>query len=282
MNKILYATDFSENSLKALPYALKIAQKHKSELIMLHVFDFPSGLDYIDLNDVLEMRKQSVEQSELKMEVLLEEYEGGKEVKVNYIADQSISVLDSILNTIEKHKPKLLVVGTKGGSKLKELLVGSTTKKLVEKSPIPVLAIPENAGKPKFKKVMYATDFRDVDIDAIQHMLVLLRPFNSKVTLVHVTTREEHETADKMNLLKDVMSEFVKSGGIKSYLLLSNNIYYKLNSYIKENDFDLLVMLEKKPTGIIDKIFHQDLVKKMEFRSSLPLLSFNEEFVETV
>ena len=35
MKKILYATDFSKNAEKAFHYALKIAEKHRTELIML-------------------------------------------------------------------------------------------------------------------------------------------------------------------------------------------------------------------------------------------------------
>ena len=46
-----------------------------------------------------------------------------------------------------------------------------------------------------------------------------------------------------------------------------------------ENEFDMLVMLEKERFGFIDKWFHDDLVRKMEFRTSIPLLSFNEQFL---
>ena len=41
MKKILYATDFSKNAKMAFNFALRIAEKHHAELIMLHVFDIP-------------------------------------------------------------------------------------------------------------------------------------------------------------------------------------------------------------------------------------------------
>jgi nucleotide-binding universal stress UspA family protein len=37
MKQILYATDFSEESLAALPYAVSLAQEHQSHLTLLHV-----------------------------------------------------------------------------------------------------------------------------------------------------------------------------------------------------------------------------------------------------
>ena len=48
---------------------------------------------------------------------------------------------------------------------------------------------------------------------------------------------------------------------------------------MSEDDYDMLVMLEKERSGIIDKLFHQGLVSKMEFRTWIPLLSFNEHFL---
>ena len=39
MKKILYVTDFSKNAEKAFNFALKIAEKHDADLVMLHVFD---------------------------------------------------------------------------------------------------------------------------------------------------------------------------------------------------------------------------------------------------
>ena len=39
MKKILFATDFSKNAEKAFHFALKIAEKHHADLIILHVFD---------------------------------------------------------------------------------------------------------------------------------------------------------------------------------------------------------------------------------------------------
>jgi len=41
MKKILFPTDFSEASINAFIYALKLADSIKGEIITLHVYDLP-------------------------------------------------------------------------------------------------------------------------------------------------------------------------------------------------------------------------------------------------
>ena len=42
----------------------------------------------------------------------------------------------------------------------------------------------------------------------------------------------------------------------------------------------MMVMLEKERFRTFDKLFHEDLVWKMEFNTSIPLLSYNERFLQ--
>jgi len=42
-HKILFATDFSENSLSALPYAISLAEENQADLLLLHVVEQPAA-----------------------------------------------------------------------------------------------------------------------------------------------------------------------------------------------------------------------------------------------
>lgn len=48
MKEILYATDFSPESLEALPYAVSLAQEHQARLTLLHVTEKPQVGDLVD------------------------------------------------------------------------------------------------------------------------------------------------------------------------------------------------------------------------------------------
>jgi len=94
-----------------------------------------------------------------------------------------------------------------------------------------------------------------------------------------MSTENEFEGLEKLEWFKEMINDNVSYPAISCELVLADDIFNTLNKYMTENDFDLLVMLEKKRNGIIDKLFHEGLVKKMEFRTWIPLLSYNEHFL---
>jgi nucleotide-binding universal stress UspA family protein len=280
MKKILFATDFSENAEKALKYALKMAQSHHAELIMMHVFDIPTSWKYPHIDDAVEMKNRAAAESKDKLKALFGQYSKDIEnIKVGFIASESATVVEGIIAAIKENVPELLVVGTKGGNRAREIIVGSTSKALIGQSPCPVLSIPEKAVDGNLKKIMYATDFFEDDIKALRQLISLVQPFNPEIIITHVNTPQEYGGDEKMEWFKDLLKEKISYDKIKFELLLADDVYEGLNSYLNRHKFDLLAMLEKEHNGIIDKLFHSDLVKKMEFHTSSPLLSFNERYL---
>lgn len=277
MEKILYATDFSKNAENAFIFALKMAEKKQAELIMLHVFNDPTVWTYPYTKDPFEIKRQATKAWKNTLKELFEQYK--TKIKVRYVALENPSVVKAILSVIKKYEPGLIITGIKGKSKIKEVIMGSTTKALVQQSPAPVLAIPENAVYKDIKNVLYTTDYQDSDIKAIEQLVDLVHDFKPEIKAIHVSTYDEFLGDQKMEWFKDLVNEKIGDKKITFELLLSDKIFKKLNDYMSENEFDMLVMLEKERFGIIDKWFHDDLVRKMEFRTSIPLLTYNEHYL---
>lgn len=277
MEKILFATDFSSNADKAFKFALHLAEKRKAKLILVHVFDIKTVWTYPYTNDPFELKTNAMNSWERKLQEFFEHVD--TEVKAGFMAIEDPSIVKGILFAIEKHKPKLVVVGTKGKSIVKEVLLGGTTKALVKKSPIPVLAVPQYAELKDYDKVLYASDFREVDLEAMKQMIELIKPSQPEIRVLHISTDNDYKNVEKMEWFKEMIQEKIGYEKITFELILAGDIFDTLNKYMSEDDYDLLVMLEKERNGIIDKLFHQGLVRKMEFRTWVPLLSFNEHYL---
>ena len=281
MRPILYATDFSENAEKAFIYALKLAQKQKAELIMLHIYDIPTSWEYSQLSNADDMERDAerVFKNKLrevfKQHAILHEYK----VKADFRAIENSSVAEGIISVIKQTEPQLVVIGTRGGSRLKELITGSTTRALLRKSPCPVLAIPLSAPEKDLKEIVYATDFFEKDVEALAQLVEIVRPFAPRIVVLHVSLPLEYAGDEKAEWFKEMVLERVHYVNISFQVVLSDDVYKRLNSYLTRYDVDLLVMLEKERTGVVDKLFHSDLVAAMEFRTQVPLLSFNEQFL---
>ena len=278
MKKILFATDFSSNANKAFGFALNLAEKHQADLIMLHVYEVQPafGHPYATTNPADLLRRKS-KNWENKLKEFFNQYDS--DIQPTYISIEHTSVVKGILSVIKKHQPQLVVTGTKGESPVKELLFGGTTKALVKRSPVPVFAVPEYADLKDYDRVLYTSDFREADLKALQDLVEWVRPFEPEIKVLHMSTDNEFKRLEKIEWFKELIKENVSYPAISCELVLADDVFNTLNKYMTENDFDLLVMLEKERNGIIDKIFHEDLVKKMEFRTWIPLLSYNEHYL---
>ncbi|CAD5265541.1 MULTISPECIES: universal stress protein [unclassified Imperialibacter] len=278
METILYATDFSDNAEKALIAAINLAKASDAQLTLLHVFDLPVGWDYPRLQDTPGMEDDLKQ----KLENLFNRHAKGKakELNVSFQVVENTSIAYGIISVINELQADLVVVGSRGESKAKEIIVGSTTKALVREAPCPVYAVPAQATAAAPEKVLYATDFYEADLAAIQKLVDFLKPFSPDITVVHVSLPGEARDETKMEWFKGLVQEQVSYDKMTFQVLLADDIYERLTSYISQYKFDLLVMLEKGPVGALERLFHKDLVTKMEFKTSQPVLSFNEKYLQ--
>jgi len=278
MKKILYATDFSKNAEKAFDFALKIAEKHHADLVMLHVFEVPPVFGHpYNTFDPTEMKRQAVHSWVGYLQNFFKQF--NSDIHPTFIALEHPSVVKAILSVVKKHEPDLIITGTKGKSLLKEILVGSTTKALVKQSPVPVLAIPANADYKDINNVIYASDFREVDLEALEQLIKLVAPYKPEIRLIHVSSENEYNAIQKMEWFKDLVKDNISYKNISFELLLSDRVFERLTNYVQNHDYDMMVMLEKERSGIVEKLFHEDLVWKMEFHTSIPILSYNEHYL---
>lgn len=278
MKKILYTTDFSKNAETAFPVALEMAEKHGAELHLLHVFDIPTSWNYPYAGDPLEMESQAIEDAEKKLKAIVDSHASNttKKFIIRYHTLENPSVVEGVLSCVRQINPDLLVIGTKGGSKTREIIVGSTTKSLLSKSTVPVLAIPEGTEYTGFQQVLYASDLLESDLLALEQLIHLLQPYQPSILLVHISSQDAHVAKKKIEWFQELLRERISYENLKIIHFLSESVAEGLDSLISQNQFDLLVMLEKERHGITDLLFHQDLVKKMEFRTRIPILSFNQ------
>lgn len=279
MKNIVYATDFSENSKAALKYAHELRKKLGSTLTLLHVFEVPTIMNsptesptFYDIDK--DVRDLSLNKLKDFYEVQLSE--SSETEGVSFIVKESTSTLPGIIDAVKDLNADLVVVGTKGKSKTSELLMGSTTKKLISESPCPVLCIPSGVEYKEIKKILYASDFDKADINALLELEKISTPFNAALSIIHVTTTDG-EIATKTS---SQFEEELQLSGIKANLIYGipvvDNVYHHLIKYIDDNNIDLVVMLEREKNRIMEFLFQNDLVKRMQSKTSIPLLSFNK------
>jgi nucleotide-binding universal stress UspA family protein len=141
---ILHPTDFSDNAAKALKFSLDFLAIPTTRILIMHVIEMShesksvQGKDPVETIDEREaMVMQQIDKYILKCFGKL----GVVPVPDREIVQNALAY-KGILDTIHRLDPFMVVVGQRGTSAVKNVVMGSTTARLLEKSNCPVITVP--------------------------------------------------------------------------------------------------------------------------------------------
>ena len=130
LKKILFCTDFFEHSDRALQYALSLAMEYNAELTLLHVLEsVPATLDI------------ETESSRIRRELERPIPENAKnwcKVKSEVLVGKPY---EEIIRVATAGQSDLVVMGVRGRNAVDLALFGSTTHRVIQLGPCPVLAV---------------------------------------------------------------------------------------------------------------------------------------------
>ncbi|GAB4487941.1 MAG: universal stress protein [Thermodesulfovibrionales bacterium] len=141
IKKILFATDFSEGSSYALPYAVDLAKKYGAKLTFAHVvYDLAqtSGfyIPHVSLDEVYRDIEKGA-QAELE-KMFVEEMRGLTDIEYRVLKGKPYEELAKFAS---EQKVDLIVIGTHGRKGFDRILFGSTAEQVVRNAPCPVLSV---------------------------------------------------------------------------------------------------------------------------------------------
>ena len=283
MKSILYATDYSKASLAALHSAQALSVMLKMRLVLTHVYDLPTALGTPLEGAFPDLRLNSQAHNRTKLQAFYYQHRLPDQTPVELCIEpvENMSVLSGIISKANEWNTRFIVVGMKGEHLVKEMVMGSTTKKLIDKAPCPVLAVPADHQFGKVSTLVYATDFELEDLRALEKVVDLAKALGSEIRVVHVTSDKEYYGPAQMEWFKAMLQERVRYDKMYFELLESDDVVHTLEDYSNHLGAGLIGMLERAQKSGAKKWFHRDLVKQMASNNSIPLLSFNEQNLQT-
>lgn len=145
MKRILIPTDFSPAAQYGLDYALWLSQYYPTSLITLNVIPaLSTELEKEEVNRK-QLKRFSTSYPDLANEALLERGAIKTLIKKGKIVDE-------IVKTSVEEKVDLIIIGTKAKHPIWEQLFGSVSTKLVDRTRVPILVIPEGTD---FKPIQH-------------------------------------------------------------------------------------------------------------------------------
>ena len=150
-SKILIPVDGSEESMNAADYAIAMAKKadNDSQLIALHVLFSQTGYAYStnmfglvtpsSINELLQDAKHEAQQWFDKIKEKM--YENGDVQLKTEVVVSPTSVVGAIVDYAERENVDLIVIGSRGRTGFKKLLLGSTASGVITYGTCPVLVV---------------------------------------------------------------------------------------------------------------------------------------------
>ncbi|MDT0556149.1 universal stress protein [Patiriisocius hiemis] len=181
MKNILLPTDFSENSMNAIDYAMRFFENWECNFYILNV----QKISEYTTDDLMtaaptETIYQSIAVDNKKLiDQLVKKL--SKKFKSQAYTFHGLfdydDFLDSIKQAVQFHKIDLILVGSNGATSAKEQLFGSNTLQIIRNINCPTLTIPDHYTFSNIKSTLFSTqkceDFSFQGINAFKEILTI-------------------------------------------------------------------------------------------------------------
>jgi nucleotide-binding universal stress UspA family protein len=154
IEKILYATDLSDNARHAFGYAASMANLYSAKITIVHALEGLSGTGAWHMatylgeerwNDMIKERESEVvEQLRGRLDSFCTEMRTEMQscpFLVDTIKVKSGKAEEEILKLAKSGEFDLVIMGTHGRGGFVDAMLGSTARRVVRRSPIPVLTV---------------------------------------------------------------------------------------------------------------------------------------------
>lgn len=203
INNILICTDGSEYSEGAIRESIGLAKKTSAKITALAVIDFNPEFDAL-APDLLEKME---EQAAGYVRAIKERAEK-ESIECRAFVIRSENPYLAIAEEAEKTKADMIVMGRRGRTGLKRLLMGSVTKRTIGHAPCNVLVVPRNATL-SCRTILTATDGSRYSETAVKEAADLALGCGARLIIVTAVNAEKSAPLDIVSsqMQKDMVAE---------------------------------------------------------------------------
>jgi len=273
--KILLPTDFSDNAWNAVVYALKLF-KHE------HCTFYFLNSTFIQISTFSQFSNKllkSIDQDALKSLMALEKLAESTSANSNHDF-QIILSRESLNNAVKKAVLEwdidLVIMGSTGASRTKEVFYGSNTVNLIKSlKKCPVLIIPATYDFIYPFHIGFPTDYNRFYSDKELRPIKLLADlYDSEIKIMHINVEEKLNDIQEYNLAK--LKYYLNNYNCSFYWMSKyDNKTTEINDFIIAYDINLLAMVNYEHS-FMEYLTHEPVIKKIGFHTKIPFLVIPE------
>lgn len=282
MKNMLIATDFSPPAENAAHYAIGLAKKLKTNIILCNAYLLPSDMPLAaqvawPLVDEADLEAES----EDKLSGLVKKLENTNCDATDYcpqitFESEKGSVREVVAEMVKRKKTDLVVMGMAGAGQLIQWALGSNSKEMIDNADFPVLYVPFVAKFRPIKKIGFTTDLSTDDLKPLEFLCHMAKTMDSEIIVYHIAgfeqQRVDEETGRSLDFFKKVVSK-IDYKKIRFEHIAHSHVDEGFR-YIRNNsELDMLAMVHHQHR-LLDKLINGSYAHKLSRFTKIPLLVF--------
>lgn len=274
MKDIIVAMDFSKGALRALDYAIKIANNTQSNILLVWVDSQNTKEISAELckNEIRRDAKNELQRIVEENSSLLK---GGK----FKIKQRKGKVYQELALQVKASNSELIVVGTHGISGFEQFWIGSNAFKIISYAACPVVSIryDYNIEKP-IKRIIVPIDNSIDSIKKVPMAAKLAKAFDAEIHLLSIYTTTLVSLKKKVDRAVMAAEKYLAKENVVfvTKVVQSNNLPITVVDYGKKVKGDMIVIMTDQEKANLS-ILMGDYSQKIINLSSIPILSVKPE-----
>ncbi len=273
MKNILLPTDFSKNSMNAMDYAVALFKDVECHFYILNVQKASSFItdDMMVVSSSATIYNTIIDAAKRSIANIISKLESSNNNKHHFhsVVDYD-NFIDSINQACNEYHIDLIVMGTKGASGLDKVLFGSNTVRVIQRSDMPVLIIPDGCSYQPLDKIAFSTNhFTLFEEEKIDILKTLVRLSHSELTILHVA--DEHHIAQKQAMNSDFFKTCFPEASHEYVDVNSKEMIEYIKNYLLNHNVKMLAMISEKHS-FLERLFIRHPVETFAFNIKLPFL----------
>lgn len=279
MKNILIPTDFSENSWNAIKYALEFYKNKPSNFYLLHVTPISNiaGGETPIIPTTTVITDTLLKQAKTNLDKLLKKINKlTQQSKHNFFTISSYNFfIEAVKTHIEDKNIDLIIMGTKGASGLKEVIIGSNTGDVIIKVKCPVLIVPEKAEFKIPEEIAFPTDYQIFYQPNILNTVSEIATIHkSSIRILHIAKKDEELTEYQLEN-KELLDVFFMDKNHSFHKLTNKNIEESVQCFVESRNIDMIIMIAKN-LNLFQRILFKPTVEKISYHTEIPFLVLHE------
>ncbi|WP_340103845.1 universal stress protein [Rhodohalobacter sp. 8-1] len=261
---ILVPTDFSAFSNRAFRFATHLAKKSNAKMTLFHVVEPPYNFATA-VEGMLDMMEKNALS---RMKNLIAEF--GTDIDItSQIRHGRTSV--EILNCIDREGADMVVMGSRGQSKLSRTVLGSVSETIAHDLTVPLFLIPAADEDPVISSLIFTTDFRINDPAHFKFTSSMASLIDASVDLIHIS--EEFDFDERIRHLgfTEILRDEAGDDSLMIEIINGDSLLHGIAEYVDRQKNAALVFNRYKRT-VLQKLFKKNHTDEIVVYSDLPLL----------